>query len=86
MEAHLFNIFICDLFSVMNNVNFASYADDNTLYVMGDGVIQVIKTLKEASNELFCSFENNKIKTNPDKSHLITSGSDEVNIITKTTT
>ena len=70
----------------MNNVNFASYADDNTLYVMGDGVIQVIKTLKEASNELFCSFENNQIKTNPDKSHLITSGSDEVNIITKTTT
>ena len=26
----LFNIFICDLFSVMNKVNFASNANDNT--------------------------------------------------------
>ena len=25
----------------MNNVNLASYADDNTPYVKGDGVIQV---------------------------------------------
>ena len=34
----LFNIFICDLFSVMNKVDFASYADDNTPNVIGNGV------------------------------------------------
>ena len=34
----LFDIFIFDLLSIMNNVNFASYADDNTPYVVGDGV------------------------------------------------
>ena len=49
----LFNIFICDLFSIMNNVNFASYADDNTLYIIGDGGIQVNELLKEASGEFF---------------------------------
>ena len=25
-------VFICDLFSIMNNANFGSYADDNTQY------------------------------------------------------
>ena len=34
----LFDIFIYDLLSITNNVNFASYADDNTPYVVGDGV------------------------------------------------
>ena len=37
----------------MNNVNFASYADDNTLYIIGDGGIQVNELLKEASGEFF---------------------------------
>ena len=46
----LFNIFICDLFSIMNNVNFASYAD-NTPYVIVYGITQVI--------ESFCWFVNN---------------------------
>ena len=32
------------LFSIMNNVNFASYTDDNTPYDIGDGVIQVIES------------------------------------------
>ena len=47
----LFVIFTCDLYSVINNVNFASYADGSTPYVVGDGVIQVIESLKEASDE-----------------------------------
>ena len=55
------NIFICDLFSIMNNVNFASYADDN--YVAGN-VIKVIESLKEAPDEFFCWLEkNNQILT-----------------------
>ena len=32
------------LLSIMNNVNFASYTDDNTPYDIGDGVIQVIES------------------------------------------
>ena len=30
----LFNIFICDLFVNMNKVDFESYSDDNTPYVI----------------------------------------------------
>ena len=70
----------------MNNVNFASHADDNTPYVIGDGVIQVIEYLKEASDELFCWFANKQMKVNSDKCHLITSGIDKVGTCFKNTT
>ena len=49
----LFNLFICDLFLIMNKVNFTTYADDNTSYVIGNGVKEVINSLKEAPDELF---------------------------------
>ena len=65
---------MCDLFSIMNNVNFASFADDDTPYVIRDGVIQVIESLTEASGELFCWLTNNQMKANPDNCHLITNG------------
>lgn len=64
----------------MNNVDFASHADDNTLYIIGDGVIQVIEYLKEASDELFCWLANNQMKVNSDKCHLITNSIDKVGI------
>ena len=43
----------------MINVNVTRRTDDNTLYVVGDGVIQVIESLKEVSGKLFCSCANN---------------------------
>ena len=38
----LFNIFLCDLFFIMNDIEFASYTDDNTPYVVGNDVQDVI--------------------------------------------
>ena len=76
----LFNTFICDLFLIMNKVDFASYADDNTPYVIGNGVKEAINSLKEASVELFYWFANHQMKTNPDKCYLFTSSSDKVSI------
>ena len=70
-------------FSVANNVNFGSYADDSTSYVIGNGVIQVTVSLKEASDELFCSFAYNQMKENPNKCHLTTSSTDKVSIYVK---
>ena len=67
----------------MNNVNFASYVDDNTPYAIGDGVTHVNEFLKEASDKLLCWFANNQMKANPDKCHLITSSSYEVSICVK---
>ena len=71
----------------MNNVNFESYADDNTAYIIGDAVIQVTESLKEeTSDEFICWFANNQRKANLDKCHLITGSNDEESNIWKTTT
>ena len=59
----LFNIFICDLLLIMNK-DFASYADDNTPYIIGNGVKEAINFLKEESDELFYWFANNHMKAN----------------------
>ena len=48
--------------------------------VIGNGIIQVTESLKDASYELFCWSTINQMKANPDKCHLITSGSDEVSM------
>ena len=42
----LFNTFVSDLFSVLNDVEFASYADDNTPYVVKNNIKSVIKSLE----------------------------------------
>ena len=69
-----------DLFSIKNNVNFPSYADDTIPYVIRDGVKRITESLKEASNELLCWFANTQMTANPDMCHLITSSSDKVSI------
>ena len=57
----------------MQNVDFASYADDNTIYDAGDSIDEVIFSLQESSKKLFKWFYDNQIKTNEDKFHLIVS-------------
>ena len=45
----LFNIFICDLFIIMDDINIANYADDNTPLVSGDTSLNVITSLENAT-------------------------------------
>ena len=42
----LFNIFLCDLFPIMENIDIASYADDNTPYSTGNSIEEVIQKLE----------------------------------------
>ena len=68
----LFNIFLCDLFWITCETDFASYANDNTPYALG-GSIDIIKSLEDDSINLFKLFLDNQMKVNSDKCHLITS-------------
>ena len=68
----LFSLFLCDLFCIMCKTDFASYEDDNTPYVSGDGIDDAIKSLGDFINLLKCLLDN-QIKANSDKCHLITS-------------
>ena len=58
----LFNIFL-----VVQNVDFAGYADNNTIYDADDNIDEVIFSLQESSKKLFEWFADNQIKVNEDK-------------------
>ena len=49
----LFNIFICHLFIIMDDINIANYANDNTLFVSGGTPLNVITSLENAAEKLF---------------------------------
>ena len=57
----------------MCETDFASYADDNTTYVLGDSIDDVFKSLEDDSINLLKWFLDNQMKANNDKCHLITS-------------
>ena len=69
----LFNIFLCDVFFIMNETEIASYADDNTPYTSCQNIGNVIRTLENDSVRLFKWFSNNQMKANKDKCHLLLS-------------
>ena len=67
-----FNIFLADLFFILKKIDIANYADDNTPYTSSIDVNGLIKSLK-ASKELLTWFDDNLMKSNPDKCHLLVS-------------
>ena len=40
---------MCDLFVMMDNINIANYAEENTLFVSGDTPLNLITSLKNAA-------------------------------------
>ena len=69
----LFNVFFSDLFLVVKDVNFASYADDNSIYQSGRNVNDIINDLQLSAEKLFRWFSDNQMKGITDKCHLIMS-------------
>ena len=53
LEPFLFNIFLCGLFFIINDEEFAGYADDNTPYFVGDDLNHVILKMQNALKSLF---------------------------------
>ena len=49
----LFNIFLCNLFLIVKNIDIASYADDSTPYTTGNSVAEVIQKLENPAKTLF---------------------------------
>ena len=76
----LFNMFLCDMFFVMNGIVFPSYADDNTPYVSSDSVQNVIRILENDSIKLFKWSSGNMMKANNDKCQLVVSSNEHVSM------
>lgn len=53
----LFNIFLCHLFILIKDIEIVSYAYDNTSYIAGENIDQVISVLQNAAS-LFNWFSN----------------------------
>ena len=58
----------------MENINIASYADDNT----GNSIEEVIQKLENAAKTLFQWFNDNQMEANPDKCHFLCNLNSEV--------
>ena len=70
----LFNIHLCDLFYFLEDLDIANYADGPTIYTVKEKKKEsVISALETSSSLLFGWFNNNFMKANSDKSHLIMS-------------
>ena len=69
----LFNIFMCDVFFMVNEIGFTSYADDNTPFASRGRLDDVLDCLENAALKFFDWFSNNQMKANPDKCYLLTS-------------
>ena len=67
----------------MNDVDFGSYADDSTTFFAGDDTNDVVLKLKNASKTLFKWFNDNQMKSNPDKCNFICSSSAKASIMIK---
>ena len=65
---------------MVKDTDFASYADDNTIYDIGDSINDVIASLEGSSEKLFQWFSDNQFKGNTDKCHLIVSSDDPTEI------
>ena len=69
----LFNIYICDLFFGITDLDIASYTDDNTPYTFSSELYLALKKLRSYTVKIFEWFHNNRLKSNTGKCNLITS-------------
>ena len=76
----LSNIFLADLFFIVKSADIAKYADDNMSYATANNIERLIASLEEASKSLFTWFDNNLMKSNADKCHLLVSFNEKVTI------
>ena len=62
----------------MNEIEFASYADNNTPYTSGQNIDAVIRTLENDADRLLKQFSNNQMKTNKNKCHLLLNNKERI--------
>ena len=66
-----FNIFIIDLFLILNNITNENEADDSTHYCTYNSFEDVVSCSERAADDLFRWFSNTGMRTNVNKCHLL---------------
>ena len=62
---------MCHLLIVLEEIDFASYADDNTPFISKATPENVVSSLENCSASFFEWSSNNQMKANPEKCHLL---------------
>ena len=70
----LFNIYLNDLFFSLKNIDVCNFADDTTPYICDQTLEGVLSRLEQNSELAVSWFNNNYMKINTDKCHLLVSG------------
>ena len=73
-------VFTIFLSCIVSSMEIANYADGNTPYATANDIDSLIVSLEEASKPLFTRFNNNLMKSNADKCHLLVSSNEKVTI------
>ena len=68
------------MFFIVENIDIASYADDNTPYISVNNINEVILSLEKATDTLFKWLSDNVMKSNADKCHLLVNTNNAINI------
>ena len=77
----MFNISLADLVFIRNSMDIANYADDNQPHATTPNDINsLIESLEEAPNSLLTWFNNNLMKGNADKCHLLFSLNEKITV------
>ena len=71
------------MFLQMKEIDLVGYADDNTPYTQGSSCESVTNTLVQSVNDFMIWFNNNYMKLNSDKCHLILSGKYDFSCVAK---
>ena len=70
----LFNIYLNDLFFALKNFDVCNFEDDTTPFACDSSLKSVLEKLETSSEIAIAWFENNYMKLNTDKCHLLVSG------------
>ena len=70
----LFNIYLNDLFFFLNEIEVCNFADDTTPFVCNKNLSELLEKLEQNSELAIQWFENNYMKLNTDKCHLLMCG------------
>ena len=73
----LFNIYINDIFYIINDVNIANFADDSSPFIFNKCITEVLNLLEGDSKKLYLWYKLNWLKPNSDKYHLLLSNHDK---------
>ena len=60
----LFNMFMCDMFQILNTTYFTGYADNDAPFVIRDSITDHTKAVEEIGENLENWFSNNEMKLN----------------------